>query len=200
MGSRGGVRSGMMFDDTPRGLLEFLLIAGGMALALTAAPTLIAVLAGIGYTIRANDRNKRERIWKSFDYLKRHKYISWKHHTGGNKRIILTSLGRSRGEKYRLQRLIRTPVRRPFRWDGRWRLILFDIPAEKRTVRNAFRHLIRQMGAVMIQKSVWMFPFDCTDRIELLRRYFNLSDSVLRVALSEHIGDDHVFRSHFKLH
>lgn len=188
-----------MFDDTPRGMLEFLLLTGGLVLALSTAPTLIAVLAGAGYVMQTNSRRHRQKIWSSFDYLKRHKYIAEHQVSGGRKRIVLTTVGRTRAEQYRLQRIMKTAIARPSKWDRRWRLILFDIPAENRSIRNAFRHMIQQMGAVMIQKSVWAFPFDCSDRIALLRSYFNLPESVLRVGLAENIGDDRAVRSHFKV-
>ncbi|HEY1074535.1 MAG TPA: PaaX family transcriptional regulator C-terminal domain-containing protein, partial [Patescibacteria group bacterium] len=43
-------------------------------------------------------------------------------------------------------------------WDGKWRIILFDIPESKRTVRQMFRIKLLDFGARMLQSSVWITP------------------------------------------
>ncbi len=43
-------------------------------------------------------------------------------------------------------------------WDGKWRMILFDVPESKRTVRQMFRLKLLYLGARMFQSSVWITP------------------------------------------
>ena len=43
-------------------------------------------------------------------------------------------------------------------WDGSWYLILFDIPESKRTLRQMFRLKLMDLGAQMLQSSVWITP------------------------------------------
>lgn len=53
------------------------------------------------------------------------------------------------------------------RWDGKWRLVIFDIREKKRWKRNFFREKIKELGLGMIQKSVYLTPFDiCRDLYE----------------------------------
>lgn len=195
-----GEEGGYMLDDTPRGLLETLLIGGGILATLTFAPTLFAVLGGIGMAIRTEDKAKRKRLHQSFQYLKRRKYvrvITSKDERGF--RIELTEVGKRRASDIHTRRALLKPIPRPRVWDQKWRIILFDIAAEERSKRNAFRGLIRRLGAVMLQKSVWVYPFDCSEHVNLLKTFFDLSDKELRLIVSGSIGDDKELKKVYKL-
>ena len=43
-------------------------------------------------------------------------------------------------------------------WDGRWRLVLFDLPAKEETTRSKLRHSLQRQGFGWIQRSVWITP------------------------------------------
>ncbi len=43
-------------------------------------------------------------------------------------------------------------------WDGKWYMILFDIPEKERTTRQMFRLKLIDFGARMVQSSVWITP------------------------------------------
>lgn len=43
-------------------------------------------------------------------------------------------------------------------WDGRWRLVLFDIPEERRRERQNLRRYLRRRGFGCLQNSVWVTP------------------------------------------
>ncbi len=45
------------------------------------------------------------------------------------------------------------------KWDGMWRMILFDIPEKKRRYRDHLRHLLRALDFVELQKSIWASPY-----------------------------------------
>lgn len=58
-------------------------------------------------------------------------------------------------------------------WDGKWRIVIFDIPEEKRAIRNLFRRNLKKWGFKYLQKSVWISKMDVfgklTSYIEGLR-------------------------------
>ncbi|MBI2039890.1 CRISPR-associated endonuclease Cas2 [Candidatus Microgenomates bacterium] len=41
-------------------------------------------------------------------------------------------------------------------WDGKWRIVVFDIPEQKRIIRNLFRRNLKKWGFKRLQKSVWI--------------------------------------------
>ncbi len=188
---------GYLFDDTPRGMLELLLATGGMMAVLSAGPVVFAALAGVGYYIQAKDRARRRKVESAFQYLKRNKYVKVST-IGKNVRLQLTSAGQRRAKFHHARKLL-VPVKRPPVWDKKWRLILFDIPADERRKRNALRGLVRRLGAVMLQKSVWVYPYDCTEQVALLMDLFDLSSEELRLVIADSIGDASKYRKHFKV-
>jgi len=46
------------------------------------------------------------------------------------------------------------------KWDGKWRMVVFDIPEKQRNVRNALRKKLRLLGFGKWQKSVYVTPHD----------------------------------------
>lgn len=47
-------------------------------------------------------------------------------------------------------------------WDGFWRIILLDLPEERKSEREALRYLLKKAGFICIKNSVWvsMYPFE----------------------------------------
>ena len=49
-------------------------------------------------------------------------------------------------------------VRKKKRWDGRWRMVVFDVPERRRFVRFRLRSVMREIGFVRLQNSAWVYP------------------------------------------
>lgn len=47
-------------------------------------------------------------------------------------------------------------------WDGSWRIILLDLPEERKSEREALRYLLKKAGFACLKNSVWisMYPFE----------------------------------------
>ncbi len=50
-------------------------------------------------------------------------------------------------------------------WDGKWRIVIFDIPEEKRIIRNLFRRNLKKWGFKHLQKSVWISKRDVFEKL-----------------------------------
>lgn len=84
------------------------------------------------------------------------------------------------------------------RWNGRWRVIIFDVPERRRRTRDRLRVLMRELGFVRLQDSVWVFPYDCEDFIALLKAELKIGSAVLYMVVEEIENDTHL-REHFGL-
>ena len=84
------------------------------------------------------------------------------------------------------------------RWNGRWRVIIFDIPERRRRTRDRFRNVMQETGFVRLQDSVWVFPYDCEDFITLLKAELKIGVAILYMVV-EHIENDRHLRAHFGL-
>jgi Phenylacetic acid-responsive transcriptional repressor len=53
-------------------------------------------------------------------------------------------------------------------WDGRWRLVIFDVPMARNAHRQRLRRYLRERGFGFLQKSVWITPDPLKQERELL--------------------------------
>lgn len=88
--------------------------------------------------------------------------------------------------------------RKTGRWDGRWRLVMFDIPERRKSDRERLRNLMTESGFKLFQESVWIFPYDCEDVITLLKIDMRLGNTV-RYGIMEKLENDTAFRRMFDL-
>ena len=95
------------------------------------------------------------------------------------------------GEKMKLKDLKR-------RWDKRWRMVVFDIPERRSNIRHRLRGVMREVGFVRLQDSVWVYPYDCEEFMALLKAELRIGKDVL-YAIVERIENDKTIRTHFKL-
>ncbi len=83
-------------------------------------------------------------------------------------------------------------------WDGKWRIITFDIPERLRQARDEIRTILKRAGFIKLQNSTWIFPHECEELSRLLRNDPRLSRHVLYGVL-EKIQDDARLRHAFRL-
>lgn len=54
------------------------------------------------------------------------------------------------------------------KWDGKWRIIIFDIPEKYRRRRDFLRDKLKEIGFEQVQESVWVFPFPIPKALDWL--------------------------------
>ncbi|OGM91903.1 hypothetical protein A2755_00890 [Candidatus Wolfebacteria bacterium RIFCSPHIGHO2_01_FULL_48_22] len=62
----------------------------------------------------------------------------------------------------------------PAVWDGLYRIIFFDVPDELKSFRDAFRAQLMRAGYYWLQKSVLVFPYECTKDILFFASIFGI--------------------------
>ena len=90
-------------------------------------------------------------------------------------------------------------IPRPKKWDKKWRVIIFDIPASSNTIRNVFRRKLKEFGFYPLQKSIWVYPFECTEEIALLRDFLRADKKQIQVLEVSKMEDDRFLRKIFDL-
>jgi len=73
---------------------------------------------------------------------------------------------------------------RPQKWDGKWRLVIFDIPEKFRSSRDALRGKLNGLGFQYLNLSVWVHPFECRNEINAIIEYYGVGEYV-RCAIVE---------------
>ena len=110
--------------------------------------------------------------------------------------ISLTEKGRKKAGWMQIDEL---KIKKPKKWDRKWRIVVFDIAQLKIIHRNAFRGKLKELGFKKLQKSVWVHPFECRDEVALLRDFFGLSEKEVILMTVEKLESDTFLRRLFKL-
>ncbi|MDP3771414.1 MAG: hypothetical protein Q8R16_03890 [bacterium] len=93
-------------------------------------------------------------------------------------RIVELSLS-DKGREYLMRReFAHAEIVRPKKWDGRWRIVTFDVPEKRRHLRDNLRTHFQRLGLHPIQKSVWLTPFPCDDLVQLIKVDLDLGRNV----------------------
>lgn len=45
------------------------------------------------------------------------------------------------------------------KWDGKWRIILLDLPESRKAERESLRYLLKKAGFVCLKNSAWISPY-----------------------------------------
>jgi DNA-binding transcriptional regulator PaaX len=113
-----------------------------------------------------------------------------------NRQVVrLTEKGMDRLSRYKLNEL---NFKKPRKWDGKWRIIIFDIKETRRRTRNTLRMTLVNFGFVKLQQSVWVFPYDCEELVILLKSDFRIGKGVLYM-LVDKLENDHWLKKEFDL-
>ena len=70
-------------------------------------------------------------------------------------------------------------------WDQRWRVLIFDIPEYQRAQRGQLRKMLIRIGFICLQRSVWIYPYDCEDVITLVKADMKIGKRVLYMIVDE---------------
>ena len=163
-----------------KAVLTTVAVAGVMAMALAAPNTLQLLKYAPGMKSRYRLRAQRttERLI-SQGYLR-------KKGQGPRSTVEITE----RGEALLARLSIGTEkYKPPETWDGKWRIVIFDIPEVRAQLRMHLRTMLQAIGFHMLQASVWVYPHDCEDLIVLLKKDFSLGKEVLYIIADEIEGD-----------
>ncbi len=83
-------------------------------------------------------------------------------------------------------------------WDKKWRMVAFDIPQEHGSARARIRGILRRAGFVKLQQSIWVFPHECQELVDLIKEETHLASCIL-YGLLETIENDGRLRKAFRL-
>lgn len=176
-------------------ILKQMLTGGALVLAEESISRFWSQLLTRFFGERLADRSFSPRAVKdAFYYLKRSGLIAGKLQNG-QLYVFLTAKGEAEANKLRLNDL---EIRRPRLWDGKWRLVIFEIP-NNRAKRQALANRLKSLGFHYLQRGVWLLPFPCAREVRALREFFSLGQNDLRLFEAENLEDDKFFREHFRL-
>lgn len=138
---------------------------------------------------------ERYRFLRDLKNLQERKLLNYQEITGGGVELKITRRGKETMLKYQLDEI---QLQKQLVWDKKWRLVMFDVPHEKRRARDALREKLRDLKFCQLQKSVFITPYPCEDEIDFIGTIFEVRPHILILYISKFEGEEKL-RHHFKL-
>jgi len=135
------------------------------------------------YSLYTNYSVPYSKISSGVFNLKRYGYLK-EGKINNRQKLYLTSKGKTEIIKNILKR------RKKRRWDGKWRMVIFDIPEINRRSRDFLRRELQWIGFKELQKSVWIFPYDFEKEFKVLLKFWKINfQGDIRFLIIEKMND-----------
>ena len=170
-------------------VLGVIAVAGVISLAVC-APNALQILKPF---FKKKKYSPQQSVKRNIESLIRTGLVEKSIDTQGNVILRLTRRGS-------WENLIRTsnPLHSKKKWDGQWRIVIFDVPNTKEKLRLELRRGMGLYGFHLLQKSVWVYPYACDEFVTLLRDHLELSENVLYFTVSN-IENSKELRKEFQI-
>lgn len=171
-----------------------LLLVSGLALGMCYSPRQsLRVLKGLKKGWKEIDRRA---LNNAINDLYRSKLVDTKDNRDGTFTLVLSKEGKEVALRYDLDTMA---IKEPTHWDGKWRIVMFDVPETLKRVRDTLRIHFKQMGFYEFQKSVFVHPHPCKEEIEYIMEFYN-ARRFIRFIIATDIDNSIVLKKHFQLH
>ena len=147
-----------------------------------------------GFKMRS-DKKAWRKFYRSLNYLDRRGYVKILDRGDDGTRVKITRAGEEVTKELDMDSMV---LKRADQWDGKWRVIIFDVPVSKSKNRKAFTERIKELGLIMVQKSVWAYPYECYEELMVLRKFYGIAKYVTYFEAVE-VEDEIEWRWRFNL-
>ncbi len=156
-------------------------------------PNLLNAVKGVSTYHRRITRAK-SKLMRALYYLESKKLVTL-YQRKDKDFIKITKHGQKRISYFDLENL---RLKTTNRWDKKWRLVVFDIPEDKKNTRDALARKLKEIGFFRLQDSVWITPYNCEEEVDYLKEIYNIR-SFVRLALVEKLDGQEILERKFGL-
>lgn len=182
-------------SEITKDVLRCLLVGGAIVIVAGSPSFALNLWRRILGSLQGKKKYSRKKLYDAFYNLRRQGCIAIKKYNH-QIYISLTEEGKKKAGWLQIDAL---RIKKPKRWDGYWRLVIFDISERRRIYREALRGKLKELGFHKFQNSVWIYPFDCKAEIELLKDFFGFRKGELKLVTAKSIDNDEELKKFFHL-
>ena len=175
--------------DIAKVVLKSLLI-GGMIVSVIALPGMAPVLD----FFQSDKKNKKRRMYDTLYKMKKQRLVKM-YYKDGKEVIEITEKGKKKLLKYEFDEM---KIKIPKRWDGLWRIVIFDIPEKRKKARDAINYKLKDLGFYPIQKSTFIFPYECKNEIDFVAEHF-FARKYINYIVAKEIDNSEKLKKIFKI-
>ncbi len=98
------------------------------------------------------------------------------HHSGQQHYTRLTREGKKKVHSITLEN--ESTLLNPS-WDGKWRIIMLDLPESRKSERDGLRYLLKKAGFVCIKNTVWVSPYPYEHLFATIKKDLDLTTEIM---------------------
>lgn len=110
-------------------------------------------------------------------------------------KVILTQKGKKEILKYNMAEM---EFEKPQKWDGKWRMVIFDIPNKLKYQRRMLLNKLKSMGCYPWQESVLLYPYELTKEVKFMREVLEIPHYV-KLGILEQVENEEELKEIFEL-
>jgi len=162
-------------------------------LAVASIPMIVVGAGAMGNAVQVfkmfsgSSKYSKRQIQSSVESLKRQRLIEYVSEKEGKTIVRITKKGETRLRSFAIDLI---EIKKPKVWDGKWRVVLYDLPIRFTKGREALRYHIKDLGFYQFQKSVWIYPYPCEDEIIFIADFFNVRNFVEILTVESMLNED----------
>jgi len=166
---------------------------GALVLSAAAVPNAAQMLAPL--VAKRRGKTNRRALERTIHALQRQRLIEFVPHHG---KIVMriTEGGKKKLREFDFDTM---SLAVPQHWNKQWTVILFDIPEEKKSARDALRRKLRDLQCYALHRSVFVHPADGRDEIDFVIQTFGIQNYVIHFRTPSLGYGEGRARAHFKL-
>lgn len=170
-----------------------IVLLGGLSLGLSRSPKMSFEI--IGAMVKEWKEIDERKLKRSIRMLYKEKLFDEIHNKNGTTTLVLNKKGKKFALTYNLENI---KIKKPSKWDRKYRIVIFDIPEYLKKVRDSLRMHLHDLDFHELQKSVFVHPYECSKEIEYIVEFYRIKKHV-RFIVADSIDNELHIRHIFKL-
>jgi DNA-binding transcriptional regulator PaaX len=138
---------------------------------------------------------QKDKFYNSFYYLRKNGLLKMEYR-GKQLHVSLSKEGKNVAEKYSVDNL---KIKKPNKWDKKWRILIFDIEERYKSKREALRGKLKELGLYQLQKSVWVCPYHFQEEVDVLRNFLGFTGAEMTTIIASEIEKEKELITFFNL-
>ena len=141
------------------------------------------------------EEDREDSIERASQSLFKSKLVEERSNKDGTTTIVLTQKGREYAMAFDMEN---TKLSHEEKWDGKWRMVMYDIPIKLNKVRESLRYQLKRIGMKEIQQSVFVYPYQCHKEIKYIIEFY-FAWKYIHFLEATFINGEDKLKKHFKL-
>lgn len=117
----------------------------------------------------------RQYLYRIIREFKYERLIDCREQEDGSIKVVLTEKGKKHALQFNFEKM---EIKKMSFWDGKWRMVFYDIPEKRKKLREALRKKLKELDFYELQKSVFVHPYPCKDEIDFIIEFFDARNFV----------------------